>query len=117
MKVFRKVASAVLAAVLAGTTAGIAIADPPPHSNPYTGDAPSHPRGPVIGNIVNVDYGRGQLSVAAHGRTVIVVVLPSTAIYRGESYASLTDLKSGMHVEITVNEVDGNVIAQTIRIK
>ncbi len=106
----------VLAAVLGGTTAGAAFADPP-HSNPYTGDAPSHPRGPVIGNVTNVDYGRGQMTVFSHGRNVVVVVLPSTAIYRGETYATLTDLQPGMHVEISVNEVDGNVIAQIIRIK
>ncbi len=107
----------VLAAVLAGTIAGVAIADPPPRSNPYTGDAPSHPRGPVNGNVTGVDYGRGQLTVYSHGRNVVVVVLPSTAIYRGETYATLTDLQPGMHVEISVNEVNGNVIAQIIRIK
>jgi hypothetical protein len=106
----------VLAAVLASTTGGIAIADPPLHSNPYTGDAPSHPRGPVIGNVANVDYGRGQLTVVGHGR-VVVVVLPSTVIVRGEKYATLTDIQPGMHVEISVNEVNGNVIAQIIRIK
>lgn len=115
MKIIRMAMGVALAAVLAGTTGGAAMADP--HSNPYTGDAPSHPRGPVVGSLTNVDYGRGQLSVASSGRIVVVIVLPSTAIYRGEKYATLTDLRPGMHVEISVNEVDGNVIAQTIRIK
>ena len=31
--------------------------------------------------------------------------------------ATLTDIQPGMHVEISVNEVNGNVIAQIIRIK
>ena len=46
-----------------------------------------------------------------------MIVLPSTAIYRGERYATLTDLQAGMHVDISVNQVDGNVIAQIIRIR
>jgi hypothetical protein len=116
MKIFRMAIGVMLAAVLAGTSGGFAVADST-HSNPYTGDAPSHPRGPVVGNLASVDYGRGQLSVLSSGRLITVVVLPSTAIYRGEKYATLTDLRPGMHVEISVNEVDGNVIAQTIRIK
>jgi hypothetical protein len=116
MKILRLAMGMLLAAVLAGTTGGTAFADPP-HSNPYTGDAPSHPGGPVIGNVISVDYGRGQLTVSSRGRAVVVVVLPSTAIYRGEKYATLTDLQPGMHVEISVNEVSGNVIAQIIRIK
>jgi hypothetical protein len=115
MKIFRMVLGLVLAGVLAGTTGSFAYADQ--RSNPFTGDAPSHPMGPISGNVVSVDYGRNQLTVASHGRTVVVIVLPSTAIYRGEKYATLTDLQAGMHVEISVNQVDGNVIAQIIRIR
>jgi len=105
-----------LAIVPAGMTAGTAMADPPPKSNPYTEDAPSHPRGPVSGIVANVDYGAGRLIVLSHGRTVAIVITPSTAIYRNEKYATLTDLQPGMRVDVSVNEVDGNVIAQTIRI-
>jgi len=116
MKVFRMVLGVVLAGVLAGTTGSFAYADQG-RSNPFTGDAPSHPMGPVSGNVLSVDYGRNQLTVASHGRAIVVIVLPSTAIYRGERYATLTDLQAGMHVDISVNQVDGNVIAQIIRIR
>jgi len=115
MKIFRMVLSAVLAGVLAGTTGSFAYADQ--RSNPFTGEAPSRPMEPVSGNVVSVDYGRNQVTVASHGRVVVVIVLPSTAIYRGEKYAALTDLQAGMHVDISVNQVDGNVIAQIIRIR
>ncbi len=116
MKIYRRIVGLALAGVLASTTGGFGYADPP-RANPFTGDAPSRPMGPVSGNIVSVDYGRNQLTVASHGHNVVVIVLPSTAIYRGEKYASLTDLQAGMHVDISVNQVDGNVIAQIIRIR
>jgi hypothetical protein len=116
MKIYRMVVGLILAVVLAGTAGGLAYADQN-RSNPFTGDAPSHPLGPVSGNVVSVDYGRNQLTVASHGRNIVVIVLPSTAIYRGEKYAGLTDLQAGMHVDISVNQVDGNVIAQIIRIR
>jgi len=116
MKIFRTILGLVLAGVLAGTTGGLAYADQS-RANPFTGDAPSHPLGPVSGNIVSVDYGRNQLTVASHGHNVVVIVLPSTAIYRCDKYATLTDLQAGMHVDISVNQVDGNVIAQIIRIR
>lgn len=105
----------IFAAVLWSAGGGIAVAGPP-HANPYTDDAPSRPREPISGVVSGVDYGAGRLGVTARGRSVTIVVTPSTAIYRNGKYATLTDLQPGMRVDITVNEVDGNLIAQTIRI-
>lgn len=116
MKMIRMAVGLTLAAVLAGTTGGAAYADAP-HSSPYTEDAPSHPRGPISGTVSSVDYGRGQMVVNSRGRAVVIVILPSTAIYRGGAYATLTDLQAGMHVDISASESDGNLIAQIIRIR
>ncbi len=115
MKIPMRWLAFVLAAMLSGITPAMAIAGPP-QSNPYGDDAPSHARGPIVGTITGVDYGAGRIRVNARGRNLWLIITPGTAIYRGGAYAALTDLQNGMHVEASVNEVDGNLIAQIIRI-
>ncbi len=52
------------------------------------------------------------------GGRVPVQITPSTSVFRGRSgYAALTDLSSGMRVQVFVSEVGGRLVAQIIRIK
>ena len=77
----------------------------------------SHDAGTLHGTIEGVDYSSGTLLVKARGARQVVAVVPSTAIYRGGEYATLGDLRPGEHVEISVYEVGGRLVAQMIRFK
>jgi len=76
-----------------------------------------HDAGVVRGVIDSVDYSVGMLVVKTqHGREVITVV-PTTAIYQGDQYATLGDLRRGQSVTVSVYEVGGRLVAQMIRLK
>lgn len=78
---------------------------------------PSHDAGIVRGEIQSVDYGTGSIAVRTGHGTVRIAVLPSTSIYVHGQYATLADLRRGAAVEISVSEVDGQLVAQTIHLK
>jgi hypothetical protein len=77
---------------------------------------PARPANDVNGQIVSVDYPSGMLVVRDGGRDRTIAVVPSTAIYRKGQYATLADLRPGQHVAISVYEVSGRLVAQTIRL-
>ena len=89
--------------------------DPPPSPNLYQSleSSRSHAAGVIRGKIDAVDYSGG--AVVVNGRRIAVV--PSTTIYNGNDYAALSDLRRGQKVEIAVYEVDGKLVAQSIRLK
>lgn len=78
---------------------------------------PSRDAGIVRGEIQSVDYGTGSIVVRGARGPVQIVVLPSTSIYVRGQYATLADLHRGASVEISVSEVDGRLVAQTIHLK
>lgn len=116
MKSVHSIAAMTFVVLLLGTTSTSVMAAPPGPGFYSSDDGRSRDRGQITGVVVGVDYGRGMLFVAGHGGRIAVLVLPSTTIYRGRSYATLTDLTNGMRVQIEANEVDGRLIAQIIRI-
>ncbi len=78
----------------------------------------AHDAGVVSGIIEGVDYSGGLVTVRTrHRGSINVSVVPSTAIYRGGQYGTLSDLRRGQSVEISVYEVGGRLVAQTIRLK
>jgi hypothetical protein len=111
-------ASATLAAALGAAGTGVALADPPPwaHGLPLVGgSARSHAT--VSGRVVGVDFATNSILVeTSHGR-VPIAVTPSTSIFRGESFASFTELERGSRVDVDVSEIDGRLVAQIIRIR
>lgn len=135
MALFRSFVAATLASVLAaaGSTA-IALGDPPPwaHGNgngngngnghgkhhssseEQGGNPKSHAT--VSGTIAGIDYGSASILVDTPRGMVPVAVTPTTSIFRGSSFASLSDLGRGARVSVDVTEIDGRLIAQIIRI-
>ena len=116
MNVARSLAVCAFVALLCGATSRPAFAEPPGRGFYAHDDDRSRDRGAIVGEVVSVDYGRGLLIVGSRRDRIPILVLPSTTIFRGHDYATLTDLTQGMHVQIQANEVDGRLIAQIIRI-
>jgi hypothetical protein len=84
----------------------------------YSGDQGSaQDRGVVRGTIAGVDYGRGEIAINNGSKRVAVTVLPSTSIFRGRQELGLSDLTTGMHVEVSISEIGHRMVAQIIRIK
>jgi hypothetical protein len=114
-----------LAIVILGSVFSLplrAAADPheSPPNNLYRSlesGSPSRPAARVHGVIDSIDYASGTLVVRSGNRTTVVAVVPSTSIYGGGGYAGLSDLRRGQMVEISVYEVDGRLVAQSIRLK
>ncbi len=77
---------------------------------------PARDAGEIHGRIVSVDYPSGQVVVREARRSDTVAVVPGTTIYRHGQYATLADLRPGQHVSISVYEVGGRLVAQTIRL-
>ena len=78
---------------------------------------PSRPAARVRGVIESIDYASGTLVVRSGEKSTVVAVVPSTSIYGGPNYAGLSDLRRGQTVDISVYEVDGRLVAQSIRLK
>jgi hypothetical protein len=76
----------------------------------------AHPAGEIRGKIESVDYPGGTLVVRDGSRSQVVAVVPATTIYQHGGYATFADLHRGQKVDITVYEVGGRLVAQTIRI-
>jgi hypothetical protein len=119
---------ATLAAIFAVAGCSFAIADPPPWAHgghghhrgregAFAGEpAPSH--GVLSGTIVGVDYGSASILVGTPRGVVPVSVTPTTSIFRGSRFASLSDLGRGARVEVDFTQgPDGRLIAQIIRIR
>ncbi|MDQ2866018.1 MAG: hypothetical protein M3R51_07300 [Candidatus Eremiobacteraeota bacterium] len=106
---------ALMAAVPSFTLAGPA---PNPVYRSLESGKTAHDAGVVRGVIESVDYSGGMISLRARSRDIIAIaVIPSTAIYRRKQYGTFSDLRRGQSVEISVYEVDGRLVAQTIRLK
>jgi hypothetical protein len=106
---------------------GVTLANPPggfqtaqnPQSNSvyrsFEAGKPARSAGLLRGRIVSVDYAGGELTVQAGRENQSVIVLPSTALYHGNQYATLSDLHRGERVEIEISVIDGRLVAQSIR--
>jgi hypothetical protein len=95
-----------------------ACADPP--SNLYQqlqSGHQTHPAGTLRGVIDSVDYSGGSLVLRTSKGAQRIAIVPSTTIYNGNDYATLSDLRKGQNAEIAVVEVDGGLVAQSIRLK
>ena len=95
-----------------------ACADPP--ANLYQQLESGHqtrPAGVLRGTIDSVDYSGGSLVLHTSKGAQMIAIVPSTTIYNGNDYATLSDLRKGQNAEIAVIEVDGRLVAQSIRLK
>lgn len=126
MAFFRTLAAATLASVLLAAGAAPAFADPPPWAHGHghnRGEAEDQGGGSprshatVSGTIAGVDYGSASILVDTARGLVPIAVTPTTSIFRGSTFASLSDLGRGARVSIDVTEIDGRLIAQIIRIR
>ncbi|MHB8141193.1 MAG: hypothetical protein ACYDHD_08100 [Vulcanimicrobiaceae bacterium] len=112
--------SAVLAAsVLAGPSMALPAMAAPPSSPAERGSAAHGPaQGTLHGRIASIDYARATLVVdTAHG-PVSVALLPSTNIFaRKHGYATLADLRPGVHVTISTSRVNGHLVAEIVRLQ
>lgn len=79
--------------------------------------APSHPAAKLHGVIESIDYSAGMVIVRSGNRSDAVAIVPSTTIYGSGGYASLSDLRRGQNVEISVYEIGGRLVAQSIHVK
>ena len=73
--------------------------------------------GIIQGRILAVDYSSGSIRIRGPHGIQVVAVVPSTTIYNGRGYATLSDLSGGQLVEIAAYEVGGRLVAQSIRLK
>jgi hypothetical protein len=112
---FAGLSFALPAVPLRAQTAG---ASPTPTPNVYRSleSGPAHDAGEIRGTIDSVDYPGGTLVVRSGKDKRVVAVVPSTTIYRHGQYSTLADLRRGQKVDISVYEVGGHLVAQTIRI-
>lgn len=97
-----------------------ALSDPPPvPKNIYQSleSSKSHPAAEVHGSIESVDYASGSIQVRSPNGLQTIAVVPSTTIYKGGDYAALSDLRKGQTVDVTLVEIDGRLVAQSIRLK
>jgi hypothetical protein len=121
MASFRILAAATFAAALAAAGGSFALADPPPwaHGHGHNEAAAPGPErhGVLSGTIAGVDYGSASILVATPRGLVPVAVTPTTSIFRGSGFASLSDLGRGAHVRIDFSAIGGRLVAQIIRIR
>jgi hypothetical protein len=94
---------------------------PPPSPTPNVyrsleSGRPVHDAGEIRGRIDSIDYPEGTLVVSGPMGKRVIAVVPSTTIYRHGEYSTLADLRRGQRVDISVYEVGGRLVAQTIRI-
>jgi hypothetical protein len=95
---------------------------PPPPKNLYRSleaGSPSRPAGTLHGSIESIDYASGTLILRSGNHSQLVSIVPSTTIYGGGGggYTGLSDLRRGQNVSISVYEIDGRLVAQSIRVK
>lgn len=110
-----------LATALAATVISVpalAFADPPaPNVYQSLESSKAHAAGVIRGEIDSVDYSGGAVVVRTSRGAQRIAVVPNTTIYNGSDYAALSDLRRGQTVEIAVYEIDGRLVAQSIRLK
>jgi hypothetical protein len=94
-------------------------AEPSPSPNVYRSleSGSARDAGEVRGTIADVDYAGGSISVRERSRLLTVAVVPSTAIYRGHQYATLSDLRRGETVDAEVYTINGRLVARTIQLR
>jgi hypothetical protein len=76
----------------------------------------ARPAAEIRGRIDSVDFPGGTFAVRTNGSTRVIAVTPSTTIYQRGGYATFSDLRRGQNVDVSVYQVGGRLIAQTIRI-
>ncbi|MBC5829513.1 MAG: hypothetical protein GIW98_04905 [Candidatus Eremiobacteraeota bacterium] len=75
-------------------------------------------RGVVVGQVVDIDYGRGVVTLQTqHKGKLEIVVSPSTSILsRDNDYGTISDIARGSRLSVFISEVDGHLVAQIIHI-
>jgi hypothetical protein len=126
MASFRTFATAVAAAAFLAAGSSFALADPPPwaHGHGHHGrrevetaaPAAAGAHGVISGTIAGVDYGGASILISTPRGMVPVAVTPTTSIFRGSAFASLSDLARGSRVSIDFSQIGGRLVAQIIRI-
>ncbi|MDQ6932948.1 MAG: hypothetical protein M3160_07205 [Candidatus Eremiobacteraeota bacterium] len=75
-------------------------------------------RGVVGGQVLDIDYGRGLITLQTQRKVKLeIVVLPSTSILgRDSDYGTISDIARGSRLSVFISEVDGRLVAQIIHI-
>jgi len=75
-------------------------------------------RGVVAGDVAEIDYGRGVITLhTQHRGKLEIVVSPSTSILdRNNEYGTISDISRGSRLSVFISEVDGRLVAQIIHI-
>jgi hypothetical protein len=76
----------------------------------------SHPAAEIRGQVESVDYPGATFVIRNGSRDQVIAVMPATTIYKSGGYATFADLHRGQHIDVSVYEVGGRLVAQTIRI-
>jgi Cu/Ag efflux protein CusF len=77
----------------------------------------NHPPEPVSISGTVTAVSATSLTVTAEGHSVTVALTSSTVVKNGDHTGSLSDLKTGQHVEVTANrQTDGSLVATQVRI-
>ncbi len=105
------------AALLAVLPAGAQTASPSPNVyRALESGRGARPAAEIHGHVDSVDFPGGTFAVRVNGGTRVIAVMPSTTFYRHGGYATFADLRRGQSVDVTVYEIGGRLVAQTIRL-
>ena len=77
---------------------------------------PAHPASEIRGRIASIDYPGQTFVVQSGSEHRTIAVTPSTTIYARNGYGTLADLRPGQKVVISLYEIGGRLVAQTIRL-
>jgi thioredoxin reductase len=116
----------VLAIIALAVAVSLALASPlraqtpSPTPNLYRsleGSQSAHPAAEIRGKIESVDYPGGTFVIRNGPNRETIAVVPATTIYQQHGgYATFADLHRGQHVDVSVYDVGGRLVAQSIRI-
>ncbi len=74
-------------------------------------------RGEIKGEVAEIDYGRGTITLQTQRGKIKLMVSPSTSILgRENDYGTIADIARGSRISAFISEVDGHLVAQIIHI-
>jgi hypothetical protein len=119
---YRKILAivALAAAIALAVASPLRAQTPSPTPNLYRsleGSHSAHPAAEIRGQIESVDYPGETFVIRSGPNRQTVAVVPATTIYQQHGgYATFADLHRGQHVDVSVYDVGGRLVAQSIRI-
>jgi hypothetical protein len=112
----RALLAVAIAMLLCWTSAPALAQTPAPNVYKSLDSGQPHHAAEIRGRILSIDYARGNFVVESGGARKLIAVTPTTAVSSHGTYAAFADLRPGQNVDVGVYEVDGHLVAQTIRL-